>query len=288
MKNILLIISPLCIFLFASVFLCSCNSKIELTEPELNYIWETMENHYAGFNAMEKAGLTKKEFFKAQRYDDLKTIFEKYMHDCHFYISIKDWEYRHPSAHDEGCSESKDPKENTYFEKETSNAYYVRFNTCILDDYKNNFSNVWQQSLDKDFLILDARSNHGGDDTPQWQLRQMLSAWGFKGTLLVLQDNWSFSSGEIWKTFGWKNPFYKSLLIGTHSGGMQNYGNCQKFYNEDFKVFLYFGITDYTNSLPSNYLGEGKGYEPNIWATTENMKSVLEELGVDTEGIIFQ
>ena len=247
-----------------------------------------MENHYAGFNAMEKAGLTKKEFFKARRYDDLKTIFEKYMHDCHFYIFIKDWEYRHPSAHDEGCSESKDPKENTYFEKETSNAYYVRFNTCILDDYKNNFSNVWQQSLDKDFLILDARSNHGGDDTPQWQLRQMLSAWGFKGTLLVLQDNWSFSSGEIWKTFGWKNPFYKSLLIGTHSGGMQNYGNCQKFYNEDLKVFLYFGITDYTNSLPSNYLGEGKGYEPNIWATTENMKSVLEELGVDTEGIIFQ
>ena len=42
------------------------------------------------------------------------------------------------------------------------------------------------------------------------------------------------------------------------------------------------------NSLPSNYLGDGKGYEPQVWATTQTMKEVLEGMGIDTQGIEFK
>ena len=40
--------------------------------------------------------------------------------------------------------------------------------------------------------------------------------------------------------------------------------------------------------LPDNWLGEGKGYEPQIWATTENMKETLEKLGVVLDDIEFK
>lgn len=40
-------------------------------------------------------------------------------------------------------------------------------------------------------------------------------------------------------------------------------------------------------NLPKNYLGEGLGYEPDIWATTETMKATLEGLGLDLKGIQF-
>ena len=76
--------------------------------------------------------------------------------------------------------------------------------------------------------------------------------------------------------------------MGTHSGGLQNYGNCKTYENKDLRISLYFGKTDFTKDLPENYLGDGKGYVPDIWATTETMKSVLQEMGVDTGDIIFQ
>ena len=58
--------------------------------------------------------------------------------------------------------------------------------------------------------------------------------------------------------------------------------------NEKLNVDIYFGKADYKSILPSNYLGDGKGYEPDIWATTETMKATLEGLGVDLTGIDFQ
>ena len=103
-----------------------------------------------------------------------------------------------------------------------------------------------------------------------------------------MQDNYSFSSGELWSALGKKDLKFKRLLIGTHSGGMQNYGECELYENEKLNVDIYFGKADYKSILPSNYLGDGKGYEPDIWATTETMASVLTGLGVDVSGIIFQ
>ena len=106
---------------------------------------------------------------------------------------------------------------------------------------------------------------------------------------MVLQDNWSYSAGEVWRNFARQDMHpWKSILIGTHSGGCQAYGNCETFVNEDLKIGLYFGVNSFLQYMPSNYLGDGKGYEPQVWATTQTMKEVLEGLGIDTEGIIFQ
>ena len=69
---------------------------------------------------------------------------------------------------------------------------------------------------------------------------------------------------------------------------MQNYGNCRTITDKKNRLSIYLGKTSFRNSIPENYLGEGKGYEPDIWATTETMASVLENLGVDLTGITFQ
>ena len=106
---------------------------------------------------------------------------------------------------------------------------------------------------------------------------------------MALQDNWCYSAGEIWRLFAWQDEFpWESILVGTHSGGCQIYGNCETYKNEDLQILLYFGVDAFWRNLPSNYLGEGKGFEPQIWATTQTMKDVLEDLGIDTEGIEFR
>ena len=66
---------------------------------------------------------------------------------------------------------------------------------------------------------------------------------------------------------------------------MQIYGNCVK-YNEN-GIYFYLPSTSFVTNLPENYLGEGKGYEPDIWANKNNMKAVLEKLGLDLSGIVF-
>ena len=100
-----------------------------------------------------------------------------------------------------------------------------------------------------------------------------------------MQDNWNYSAGEVWII---ANRFKDKLnlkLIGTHSGGMQIYGNCVK-YNEN-GIYFWLPSTSFATNLPENYLGEGKGYEPDIWANKNNMKAVLEKLGLDLSGIVF-
>ena len=260
-----------------------------LSKAELTYIWETLDDNYAGIDDMEELGLTQKEFFKAKTFSDLTKLFDKYMSDCHFYMKVRDFEYRQPFAHDEGTTQSLDPAGQTYFEKETSNAYYVRFTSCISEEYKTNLPKIYENVLKKDFLILDARNNFGGSDGPQLELLGRLEAWSYSGTILVLQDNWSYSAGELWRLFAWQEEHpWSSILLGTHSGGCQAYGNCQSFKNEDLNIILYFGVDTFWRSMPSNYLGDGKGFEPQIWATTQTMKEALENLGVDTGDIVFQ
>lgn len=269
----------------------------KISKRQLAYIYDLFEQKYAGFFAMQKKGFSKKKFLKIKNAEELKDYLNKYIDDGHFYLRIDDVFFSLQPSFDEGSIRSKDPA-YTYFEKETSNAYYIRFTSCEdnpkNDDYKSKMASAAYFAIQKDFIILDARSNNGGSDIPQYQLRKTLDRFDYKGTVIVLQDNWSFSSGEVWHIFGmddlWdlEKPKFKRLLVGTHSGGMQNYGNCDLYENKELRTKVYFGKTDFTQTLPENYLGDCKGYEPDIWATTQTMKETLEGLGVDLTGVEFQ
>ena len=256
-------------------------------KEELTYIWDILSKKYAGFSKMKKRGLNKKDFFNIKDADELFNTVSKYLDDGHFWLQVKDRYFRMTREIDANSSPSMDPT-NTYYEKETSNAYYVRFSNCWDDNYMSKFETIYERCLDKEFLILDARTNGGGSDIQQRKLRSGLIRKNYKGKVIILQDNWSFSSGELWHVFGHKSSKLNCTLIGTRSGGMQNYGNCENFTNKELKVFAYFGHTDFTSSIPSNYLGDCKGYEPELWATKEIMKIVLEEgYGADLTGILF-
>ena len=258
----------------------------KLSQEQLTYIWDTMDYHYAGLPDMKKKGFSKKKLLKANTARKLKDLLDKYIEDCHFKLVAGDLAYSQPTAYDEGTAPSKDPA-GTYFEKETSNAYYVRFTECQSETYLKNFPQLGEKSVNKDYIILDARSNSGGNNYPQMQLRNYLNSSKYEGTLVILQDNWSCSSGEVMEMFPPNLCKFKVLLVGTHSAGMQNYGNVQQFQDQQTGVFLFMGNTSFKKYLPSNYLGEGKGYKPDVWATTETMKDVLEGLGIDTSDIIF-
>lgn len=272
-----------------SIFLPSefLDVTLDISQNELNALWKILNKKYAGFSDLKKKGFTKKELLNVTNSDELKSLLDKYIEDCHFDLNIREMNYCQNTAHDEGTFKSKDPNPY-YFEKETSNAYYVRFTNCSDKEYHENFENVYLRALNKDFIILDARSNNGGSNFPQTKLRNSLSKNKYKGTVYVLQDNWSYSSGEVWEEFGREYSKFDCKLVGTHSGGMQNYGNCRTIRDAKNHVSVYLGRTSFRKFLPSNYLGDGKGYEPDIWATTETMKATLEGLGVDLTGIDFQ
>ncbi|MCR4949153.1 MAG: hypothetical protein K6A15_08370 [Treponema sp.] len=282
-------------WIFLNSDFMSVNYKI--SKKQLTYVYDLFEKSYAGLPAMLKKGFSKKKFVKIQNAEQLKEYLNKYIDDGHFYLRIEDVFFSLKPSFDEGSIASKDPA-YTYLEKETSNAYYIRFNSCEYnpknDDYNSKLAPSAYNAIKKDFIILDARSNNGGSDIPQYQLRKTLDTLDYKGTVIVLQDNWSFSSGEVWHIFGMdgfmelEKPKFKRLLIGTHSGGMQNYGNCDLYENKELRTKVYFGKTDFTETIPDNYLGDCKGYEPDIWATTQTMKETLEGLGVDLTGVEFQ
>ena len=271
------------IFLFPEIL----NINIDISKEELNALWKICSKKYAGFSDMKKKGFNKDELLNIKKSEELKSLLDKYIEDCHFTLDIREFSYSQNTAHDEGTSKSLDPNPY-YFEKETTNAYYVRFTNCNNKEYHENFENIYLRAMDKDFIILDARSNNGGSNFPQTKLRNSLAKKNYKGTVYVLQDNWSYSSGEVWEEFGDRTLPYTCKLVGTHSGGMQNYGNCRTIRDSKNHVSVYCGRSNFRKILPSNYLGEGKGYEPDIWATTQTMKTVLEELGVDLKGIDFQ
>lgn len=261
--------------------------KTKISKPQLDYIWDSFKTKYIGFKPMVEKGLTEKEFYKIKTYSDMEKFLVKYIEDCHFSLCINDYYYQKPICHDEGCVKSIDPEE-TYFEKETSNAYYARLCNCYSDEYYSGMSGLFDKSSDKDFLILDGRSNYGGDDTPILNLVTSLKYGNYKGTVVVLQDNYSLSSGEIWHCFGTSDLPFKSILVGTHSGGMNKYGNNMTYVDNNLAVQMSLCFSDFGKHRPSNFLGDGKGFEPDIWATTPQMKETLEGMGIDTGSIIFQ
>ncbi|MCQ2583983.1 MAG: hypothetical protein MJ185_00205 [Treponema sp.] len=258
----------------------------KISQEELSYIWDVLSANYAGFTEMQEKGFSRKKLMAVKDSRDFDKLFNEYIDDCHFALRIRDYGFDKPTARDEGTVASRDP-EGFYFEKETSNAYYIRFTDCSSQDYKLNFQTAAAEASKKDFIILDARSNSGGDNNPLFTFKNYLNMIDYKGTVICLQDNWSFSSGELWHTFGTPDIKFKTMLIGTHSGGMQRFDTYQ-YYNEKLDVFIYAGRFPNDGLISENWLGEGKGYEPQIWATTENMKSTLEKLGVELDDIQFK
>lgn len=264
------------------------NTERKLSKKDLAFMYKNFQMRYIGFDDMVRKGFTEDAFFKVKNFDELSNMLDAYVDDTHFSIWIGDLEYRQPTAHDKGCAKSAD-QYDTYFEKETSNAYYIRIKNCTDPSYFTNFgAAAAKKASKKEYIVLDARSNFGGDNLPIHIFQVALAAAGYGGTIYVLQDNWSFSSGELWGLFSNKDFSQKCRLVGTHSGGMQTYGNNYSYKDDELEIFMTLPAKRMDYDLPSNYLGEGKGYEPEIWATTQNMKHVLEELGVDLEDIIFR
>ena len=272
-----------CVFLPFSFL----KETIKISEQQLEYIWNEFENNYIAFSDMMKKGFSKKKFFAVKTYGDLVDLFDQYIDDAHFNFTINDTLYKMQTAYDEGSVPSIDA-DNTYYEVETSNAYYVRFTNCTSDTYLENMPTVGERAAGKDFLILDARTNYGGNNYPVFETINYLIEKKYKGTIYVLQDNWSFSSGELWSVIGGKNIKLNKKLVGTHSGGMQKYGNIRYYENKELGISMRFGSKSFVKTLPKNYLGEGKGFEPEIWASTPNIKSILESFGIDLTGIEFQ
>jgi len=262
-------------------------SKKYTFEDDKDAIYHILKLYYAGFPDMKKKGFTNDEWEAVNSYDDITNILDKYMNDTHFSINTKNDYYYHQSQRfDEGTSPSIDPAKTCIFNK-TSNTFYIRYNSCDTswDEYLK-LPSLAKTAKEKDFIVLDFRSNHGGGNGQQFEFFRNLVNYGYKGTIFVLQDNWSYSSGEVWETTG---DFINTLnfkLAGTHSGGAQMYGNCRSVTKKG--VIIWVPTTSFASILPENYLGEGLGYEPDIWATTPEMKSVLEAQGLDLTGIIFQ
>ena len=68
--------------------------ECKLSKKQLDYIWKTMNLHYAGFSAMKKRGFTKFALLACNNGQDLKKLFYKYIDDCHFYLMAGDFFYR--------------------------------------------------------------------------------------------------------------------------------------------------------------------------------------------------
>lgn len=257
----------------------------QISQEQLGFIWDTLSQWYAGFSEMTKKGFSQKKLFAVKTSTDLDRLFDKYVQDCHFSVRIRDYMYDQPTARDEGTTASKDPN-GTYLEKETSNAYYIRFNNASTEAYNLNFPGAALAASKKDFIVLDARSNCGGDFTPVESFKKALTGMDYKGTIFCLQDNWSYSAGEIWHVFGSDDTKLNCKLVGTHSGGVLKYSS-SPFENKALDIFVTAGIYASADYTLNRWLGEGKGYEPEIWATKENMKEVLQSQGVNLDGIEF-
>ncbi len=255
-------------------------------KKEKQTIYSMLKSHYAGFDMMVERGFTKQAWDQCSNYDDIRALFDTCINDMHLIITnYKEFTYHQNQAFDADSIRSNDP-ERTFIKKTTSNTYYLRYNSCNVywDEYAA-LPSLAEEAATYDYIVLDFRSNGGGGNTQQRQFFNNLYNLNYKGTIYVTQDNWSYSSGEVWMMASRFTDKLSVKLIGTHSGGMQIYGNCVE-YNKN-GMYFYLPGTSFATILPDNYLGEGKGYQPDIWANKNNMKQKLEALGLDLRGITF-
>ena len=121
----------------------------------------------------------------------------------------------------------------THFEKATSNAYYIRFNSCAQstkefnNPYWTDFPKAASKASKYDFIVLDPRSNDGGGQMQQIQFFETLVSRHYKGKIYILQDKYSFSAAELWMIAGRYANKLDMTTVGTFTGGMQRYGECK-------------------------------------------------------------
>jgi len=280
------------ILIFLVLFSTYGASKNLKREKEI--IYEVLSTQYAGFEDMTKKGFTKRKLKSAHDYEQLKDLLHTYINDSHLNILIDDERIFSHAADSDTTNKSTDPA-NLFFYKETSNTLYIRCNDCTdsTPEYQKLGSSefAFYRAELYDYIVLDFRSNAGGSDHPQMYFFYGLNKCNYNGTIIIVQDRWCFSSGEIYRTFyaTCKDKFdmNKAFLVGTNSGGAQLYGNCILVEKENVRFFLPTTRMDDVE-LIEKYEGEGKGYKPDIYATKENLKEVIENLGADLSGIEFR
>ncbi len=286
MKKVL--ISLIC----ALCFSLSLSGESKNLKQEKKIIYEVLSTQYAGFEDSKQNGFSKSKLNAAKDFEQLKEVLEKYIYDWHLQIKVDETFVYLRKFDSDTTNKSIDP-DNTFECKETSNAFYVRCNNCTDSnvDYEK-LGIMSYRALLFDYIILDFRSNFGGSDAPLITFFGVLASCKYEGTLIILQDRWSFSAGEVYGTGNWLCSEsalgdQKVILVGTNSGGAQLYGNCQLITKDNVKFWLPTTEMKHIKSIP-NYEGDGKGYRPDIYATKENLKAAIENLGVDLTGIEFR
>ncbi len=286
-------------FLMVLMMVLSCGVlfakglNMTIDKKDFKHIEKVLFEQYGGKDELKPF---KKEFKEVKTLEDLQNFLIAHINDYHFSFRYKDsetdryliWNINGSKPYvtvqkDNPQIKSMDIVPTRKYIR-TSNAEYYRNNDCRVDDeYKTTIELI---KGDLDFIVLDFRTNSGGGNTYQWELMNKLKQASYKGTIIVLQDNFSFSSGESWSVVG-QDYFsdLNTLLIGQHSGGMQTYGNCEEI---EFNGF-WFWLPTTKMTLPEKFEGEGRGYKPDIFVeSNEQISLELKKLGVDLTGIIIQ
>jgi len=283
----------LCIL--AEVICISCKQTKEF-KKEKSIIYQVLTTEYAGYNGMIRNGFTKRSFNKIRNREELKTYLQQTIFDYHLQIVIDDERIYLREPDKDTTNKSLDP-DNYFSIIKTPNTFYVRCTSCTTQnpDYAQlGAAPVCYDALTYDYIVLDFRSNMGGSDEYSRTFFQVLTNLSYSGRIILVQDRWSFSSGELYGIF--YNSYFLSgkftpdqlVLVGTNSGGAQLYGTCRLFEKENVKFWLPTMNFEENISIIPNYEGEGKGYKPDIYATKEMLKSVIEGLGADLTGIEFR
>ncbi len=101
----------------------------------------------------------------------------------------------------------------------------------------------------------------------------------FKGTIIVLTDCKVASSGEdllcdCEYLFGKTNQI---VQIGQNTAGCELYGNVCQYTLENSGTTVNFSVTVFSEypKLISNFYGEGNGFYPDIWSTSEDLNDSI-------------
>ena len=272
-------------------------SFVLLTKKEKSAVSSMIRNTYIGYAEMKEKGFKLKMIDECETIGELFALLDKYVFDYHFWIGIDrgekgvaEWEFK-SIVTDEKSKRSIDPF-ITYFEKATSNAYYIRFNSCgestkeKPNPYWTEFPGAAAKACDYDYIVLDPRSNNGGGQMQQIKFFESLINKNYKGKIYILQDKYSFSAAEMWMIAGRYADKLDMTTVGTFTGGMQRYGECKSIKKGTVSGWIPTIICQ----LPDDgkWKGEGVGYEPDVFAYTEEIKDVLIGFGVDMTGIEIQ
>ena len=254
-----------------------------IPQDEMNWVKECLFEIYA-----QKDTLPKDEFKKVITYEDLYNYLHEYINDNHFEMYCADllsngqpnemkkmWWIRDNKNYDEENRLKSLDKGDYITYTETKNAEYVRnvghvnlSDTEVLNKVKGN----------KDFIILDYRSNGGGKGMTISEFLGRLEKIDYKGKIICLQDNYSGSAAEFGRWTG--KTKLDIILVGQNGEGyiISNAGTIKKYGH------LWIQLPTSKNNILNtpNYDGEGKGYKPDVRVyKNEDFVPTLEKMGVD-------